>query len=159
MGFLDRLSRGVNRWTEFAVFGLGATMAAVVAVQVFFRYVLNQSLFWSEELARFQLVWLTFLGAAVAYRRGAHPGIDALHARLPPAWRRATTVLVHGVSAALFAVMIVYGAQFAYFVRNQISPALGLPKWIVFAVIPVGGALLLVHAVAFLAAEVRGGRP
>ncbi len=156
MTSLQRTSRLLNRWIEYLLFGLGFSMAVIVAVQVFFRYVLNQSLFWSEELARFMLVWLTFLGASVAYHRGVHPGIDMLYTRLPAAWQRLTAVFVHLVSIAFFVVMIVYGVQFSYFVRLQISPALYLPKWIIFAIIPVSGVILLMHALAFLLQEIRG---
>ncbi|MBE0617888.1 MAG: TRAP transporter small permease, partial [Proteobacteria bacterium] len=102
-------------------------MAAVVAAQVFFRYGLNRSLFWSEELARYQLVWLSFLGATVAYRCQANPSIDAIYRRLSPRAQRAAAVAVHLCSLALFGVMVVYGTQFAHFVRAQISPALHLP--------------------------------
>ena len=51
MSVLEKLSFTLNSWIEYLLFGLGFTMTVVVAVQVFFRYVLNQSLFWSEELA------------------------------------------------------------------------------------------------------------
>jgi TRAP-type C4-dicarboxylate transport system permease small subunit len=133
-------------------------MAVIVAVQVFSRYMLNRSLFWSEELARFLLVWLTFLGASVAYYRKANPGIDVLYARMAPALRRATALLIHLVSIGLFSVMVFYGFEFAYFVRLQISPALNLPKWIVMSIIPASGSILLVHAVGFFLEELKRGR-
>jgi hypothetical protein len=79
---LDRFSRRTNAVVEQSLLGLGILMIGVVAAQVFFRYVLNHSLFWSEELARYILVWLTFLGASVAYRRGVHPRIDLFVSRL-----------------------------------------------------------------------------
>jgi TRAP-type C4-dicarboxylate transport system permease small subunit len=126
-------------------------MAMLVAVQVFCRYVLNQSLFWSEELARYLLVWLTFLGASTAYRRQAHPGVDILYTRMPPKIRQGCSVLIHMVSLGLFAVMIIYGWQFAYFIRLQYSPALQLPKWIVLSIIPVSGIVLSIHGLFFLA--------
>lgn len=132
-------------------------MAVIVAVQVFFRYVLNQSLFWSEELARFLLVWLTFLGASVAYFRKANPGVDVLYARMPPPLRRVFTVMIHLFSLGLFLVMVFYGYQFAYFVRLQISPALNLPKWIILSIIPVSGSILTVHGLAFLLDELKRG--
>lgn len=158
MSVLEKISFNVNRVIEYLLFGLGFSMALLVAVQVFCRYVLNQSLFWSEELARYFLVWLTFLGASAAYYKGAHPGVDILYNRMTPVVRRVSAVLIHLSAIALFAVMIVYGYQFAHFVRLQTSPALQLPKWIVLSIIPVSGAILTLHAVTFLVGTIKGGR-
>ncbi|AOY57385.1 MULTISPECIES: TRAP transporter small permease [Desulfococcus] len=155
MNVLETASRRLNRGVEGCLAVMGLTMTSVVAAQVFSRYVLNQSLFWSEELARYLLVWLTFLGASSAYRRGMHPGVDVLYVRMSPGLRKAALIVVHGASMALFGVMIVFGCRFAYFVRLQISPALFLPKWILFAVIPLSGAILMVHALARLAGDVK----
>lgn len=156
MNAFDKLSRSLNRRVEPVLFGLGFGMALVVAVQVFFRYVLNHSLFWSEELARYLLVWLTFLGASVAYRGKLHPGTDVFFIRMPPAVRRALAIFVHITSIALFGVMIVFGVKFSYFVRLQISPALHLPKWVIFSVIPISGVIFLIHGLAFLVDEING---
>jgi len=154
--FLVRTSDRINRGVEYSLFGLGLAMALTVATQVFFRYVLNQSLFWSEELARFMLVWLTFLGTSVAYKRRAHPGVDILTRRLTPSLRKKAAFTIHVVSLGFFLVMIVYGVQFAYFVRLQISPALVMPKWIILSIIPFSGAILFLHAMAFLVADLTG---
>ena len=156
MSAFERFSFTINSWIEYLLFGLGFTMTVVVAVQVLFRYVLNQSLFWSEELARYLLVWLSFLGASVAYRRQAHPGIDVLYAKMPAGLQRITATAVHLGSLSLFAVMIFFGYRFAYFVRLQISPALYLPKWIVFSIIPISGCILMVHGINFLLQELAG---
>ena len=155
MTTIQQLSAAINRWVEYLLFGLGLSMALVVAMQVFFRYALNHSLFWSEELARFMLVWLSFLGASTAYKRSLHPGVDILTSRLSPSLRNVCSHLVHVVSLALFVVMIIYGAQFAYFIRAQISPALYLPKWTVFAIIPASGVILAIHCLAFMGAAYR----
>ena len=153
---LDRLSRKLNATIEKSLFVIGFSMAALVAVQVFFRYVLNHSLFWSEELARFLLIWLTFLGASVAYHRRAHPGIDTFTLLLPPYLKKTAATCVHLASLALFGVMIVYGCQFAYFVRLQISPALYLPKWIIFSSVPLSGGVLMLHALALFVKDLKG---
>ena len=156
MHVIDRISASINRWIEYLLFGFGLSMAGVVAMQVFFRYVLNQSLFWSEELARFLLVWLTFLGATVAYRRRAHPGVDMIYAKMPQPARKACRLLTHLAALALFGVMIVYGCQFAHFIRLQISPALQLPKWIILSIIPASGAVFMIHGLAFLFKDLCG---
>ena len=56
----------------------------------------------------------------------------------------------------LFGVMIFFGIKFSYFVRFQISPALYLPKWIVFSIIPLSGLIFMVHGVTFLLGEIQG---
>ncbi len=155
---MEKLSLRINIIIEYCLFGMGLSMALIVAAQVFSRYVLNRSLFWSEELARFLLVWLTFLGASVAYFRGVSPGVDVLYKRFSDRGKRAATSVVHGLSLLFFAVMIVYGTQFAHFVRLQITPALSLPKWIPHSVIPISGAIMLLHALTFLVREIRGQR-
>ena len=150
---IGRLSRRINAVVEQSLFGLGALMIAIVAAQVFFRYVLNHSLFWSEELARYILVWLTFLGATVAYRRGVHPRIDLFAHRLGPRGARAMRIGAHLVAMAFLGMLVIYGAQFAYFVRLQISPALQIPKWTVMLVLPISGMIILLHALAAVVSE------
>jgi len=145
-----RINAWINRGTETLLAIIGIAMATVVAVQVVGRYLFNHSPFWSEEVARYLLVWLTFLGAAAAYYRRAHPGIDVLSAWLGPRSRRVKAITVHLVCLALFAVMIWQGAIFSDFVRLQISPALSLPMWLVVMVIPVAGVILACHCLLFL---------
>ena len=70
--------------------------------------------------------------------------------RLGPGLRRAKTIMVHLVCLGLFLVMIWQGAVFSYFVRQQISPALTLPMWLVVMVIPISGVLLACHCLLFL---------
>lgn len=148
--FLKTLSSRLNAQVEYFLALSGIAMSLIVVLQVFFRYILNHSLFWSEELARYLLIWLTFFGASTAYYRGLHPGVDLLYSRVSDRWRWAARLMVHTASIALFGVMMVKGAEFAWFVRLQISPALSLPKWTVMAVIPLSGAVFMLHAVTFL---------
>ena len=147
--FLDKTCAAVNRVIEYLLFGLGFSMAILVAVQVFCRYILNSSLFWSEELARYMLVWLSFFGATVAYYRNLHPGVDALTTRISAAKQRISRLLVHVTAMGLALIMVISGTQFAWFVRLQISPALSIHKWIILIVIPLSGAVLFVYALAF----------
>lgn len=67
---------------KYAGLSLIALMTAAILLQVFFRYVLGSALTWSEEVARFMMVWMTFLVAPIAYRGGANVALDILVAQL-----------------------------------------------------------------------------
>lgn len=155
---MQNCCRRLNTGIEYLLFTIGFSMALLVAAQVFYRYVLNNSLFWSEELARYMLVWISFLGATTAYYKGLHPGVDFIVSRLSAAQQRWTATLVHLVSISLFLTITVAGFQFAYFIRHQISPALGIEKWVILAVIPISGIILTGYALTALACTVKGGR-
>ena len=134
-------------------------MIAVVIFQVVCRYLFNDSLFWSEELARMLLVQITFLGAAVAFRNRAHIAVDILAARLGPRLRR----LLHTASllacAALFAAMLVYGWSFGQTLILQRAASLPINLAVPFAVIPISGGVLLLHCLAMFIEQWGLGGP
>ncbi len=152
-GTIERLSISCNRYAEYLLLLLGLSMTSTVILQVFYRYILNHSLFWSEELARYLLVWLTFIGATVAYRRNMHPGVDFLFKRLDRPNRLRVRRIIDWASLVFFFIMIWYGCSFAHFIRAQTTPALALPKWLIFAIIPISGAIFSLHGAAFLLSD------
>ncbi len=156
MEVFARFDALLARAVDYILSALGISMTVIVALEVYCRYILNHSLFWAEELARYILVWLTFLGATAAYRRKVHPGIDILTQRFGPRLYRTNAVLIHCISLGFFMVMIYYGTAFSYFVRLQITPALSLPKWIIFAIIPISGIIFTCHGLLFLIKELTG---
>jgi len=147
---LDLWSGRANRITEVLLFVIGFGMAMLTGVQVFSRYVLNHSLFWSEEVGRICLVWISFLGASAAYRRRAHIGVDFLVVRLPHYTQHLVAILVLLLSLVFFVVLIAYGTLFAFFVVGQKTAALGLPLIFPYLVVPLSGGLFCLHALSHL---------
>jgi TRAP-type C4-dicarboxylate transport system permease small subunit len=143
--WLSRWSSRINRGVEALLAALALGMALLTAAQVFFRYALNNSIFWSEEVGRMLLVWLSFLGATAAYWRGAHIGIGFVVERLPRGLQRGSQGLVLVLSLAFFAVLTLAGGWFVWFVAGQKTPALGLPKSIPYLVMPISGMVFLIH--------------
>lgn len=145
---------------EFALRGLLAALmgALVLAVswQVISRYVLSAPSVWTEELARFLLVWIGVLGASYAYRARVHLAIDLLPRKLgvrKGAGLEAVNASLVGVFAAV--VMMFGGGRLVLITweLNQISPALGWPMAVVYSVVPLSGALLMLFACLRFAAE------
>lgn len=150
MRWLYRLSDAVNRGVEKGLFVLGLSMALVTGAQVFCRYGLNHSLFWSEEVGRMMLVWITFLGATSAYKRKAHVGIDLLVRRWPPGGRRTAEGAVLFLCTIFFVVLVHQGTAFILFAAGQKSAALGIPMALPYGVVPASGAIFLLHAASRL---------
>lgn len=125
-----------------------ATMALLVGVQIAGRFLFHYSLFWSDEVARFLLIWVAFLGMSIGVRRGAHPGIDSLARALPPRAGHAVLILAIGCSLLFFAVMLGYGSLLALRTWAQRSPSLGLRMGIPYLAVPAAGALMLLHGIA-----------
>ena len=140
-----------NRWVLVA---LMATMAMLVFANVVSRYVLNYSLIWVEELTRYLMVWVGFLGAGLVLRLGAHIAVDAFQDLLPRA-RRALRVCIVVVLAVTFAAMTWLGVRYAAFAWDQETPVMNWSTGAIYLAIPIGCALLLVHLVFIARGYVR----
>ena len=131
--------------TSWIVVYLTFQMTVVVVLGVFMRYILNDSFAWIEELARYSMVWLSWLGGGLAVRRGAHIAvefaIDALSAQA-----RARVLLAGRLAIFFFlGVCIWYGIDLTSRVSMQSTIALGISMQIPYASIPIGSALMVYH--------------
>jgi TRAP-type C4-dicarboxylate transport system permease small subunit len=148
----DRLDVGL----EVATALLMAIVCVVVFLGVVFRYVLLNPLTWTEEVARLCLVWITFLGTYLAYRRRLHIAIDVISVRLTPGARRAIHFVVTILLAVLMATLVVQGSQYSRAFLGSATPLLGIPLGVVYAALPLSAALLLIAVLAELLDLLRG---
>ncbi|WP_460030818.1 TRAP transporter small permease [Megalodesulfovibrio paquesii] len=137
-------------------------VAAILCLQAVCRYAFNHSLPWPDELAQVLLVWLTFLGGAVAWRRGAHLGIDIFMDWASERIGPGPAVLAQGICLAVgmlfFAVLLYQGSLLCGMLWPQQYPSLGVSKVISYAAIPVCAGLLLLHSLAHSLARLLASR-
>lgn len=159
---LDLLSRELNRLAEWVMVVLLAALTLLVGVQIAGRFLFAYSIFWSDELARFLLVWAAFLGMSVGVRRKAHPAVDSLVRALPPGEARVAFTVTVACSLLFFLVMVGYGTLLVQRTWLQRSPSLGLRMGLPYLAVPVAGILMSVHTIAHAlrgaAADTRAGR-
>jgi TRAP-type transport system small permease protein len=138
-----------------------AVMVILIGSQVFARYVLNQALYWTEELGRHVMIWMVFLAAAVCLRRGFHLSITILAQRLSDTGRTVLRLLVGLTLAGFFMLMISEGYTLAAKTMVQRSSALHYPMGLVYASLPVCGVFLFLFNLEQLVGAVRsfGRRP
>ena len=158
MNLLDRLGLlvdGIEAVARAAVLCLTLLVLLVMLAQVFFRYVLNSSLQWSEELAVWGMVWMVFVGSVLLVRRSEHISITTL-VRLAPLMVRPYLIIFNRAAGLVFlAIVGWYGFEVFGGTFHAKSPSIGLStRWIKLA-IPVGAVLMAVVAVYAIADDLR----
>ena len=140
----------LDRLLKLALATLMTAMVGSVVWQVLSRYLFVVPAAWTEELARFLLIWIGMLGAAYAYRQGSHLGIDLLANKLNESGKQRLHGIVH-IVCLLFAVnvLVVGGGSLVSMTweLKQYSAAMGLPIAYVYSVIPASGGLISLFAV------------
>jgi TRAP-type C4-dicarboxylate transport system permease small subunit len=140
-----------------------AVVAAAVFYQVLVRFVLtaagvNISAPWTEELARYTLIWMVFLGAAVGVRHARMIGLEFGVRRLPA---KIGVPLRYGVmilSMAFFGLLLWVGLGFLDLGRSETSPVLGITKEKVYWAMPVGMGLMILNSLGLIAETIVEGR-
>ncbi len=155
---MKSLVQKIDRSLEWLLIVLMALMVVDVSWQVFSRFILKAPSSYTEEIARFLLIWIGLLGASYAYKTRAHLGIDILVSRLPKHRQLLAFRAVHLVSALFALVVMVFGGLRLVFLAlelKQTSAALRLPMGYVYLVVPISGLFILFYAARFMFGEFK----
>lgn len=158
---MDSLRRGVDRTLEWTLVLLVGLITLNVLWQVTTRFVFRDPSSYTEELARFLLIWVSLLGASYSARKRMHLAIDLLSRHWPPAGRRWLECFIQ-LCIFLFAlgVMVLGGLRLVYITLSlqQISAALQVPLGYVYLVLPLSGILIMFYSACALVEELAAGR-
>jgi TRAP-type C4-dicarboxylate transport system permease small subunit len=152
---IDRLYRGTIKATEVICGVLLTSMVLIVFANVVARYYLSASLAWSEELARFMLIWLVFLGAVLAYVHNEHLGLDLLVSKLPRRAAQAVTILADLLVLLALFLLAKGGYMMTVDSWDWEAPATYLPFGYIYIVIPVAGAVMFLQTLLKMAVTVK----
>jgi len=132
---------------RYMVLLLLALMVIIVFANVVSRYYLQFSLAWSEEVARFMLVWLVFLGSFLAYIHDEHLGLDILVKKFPPLLRKITAVGANLL--VIFALYAVMEGGYLMMIANfdWLSPAAEIPQGYIYVVVPLSCGLMILQTI------------
>ena len=152
--------RRLLRLSDAAFLGVAAAFSAgffvCVLAQVFYRYVLEEPLPWTEELARYLFVWAAMLAAAVSVGRSDQFNIPLFADLLPARGRRGLEILAVALGLGFALVMVWNGWAMASRMMIAVSPVLPVSQGSVYLVIPIAGAYMAVHLAWRLAGLLRG---
>jgi TRAP-type C4-dicarboxylate transport system permease small subunit len=151
--FSYRLIAGIDLVLRRFLIILMALIVLAVTWQVFTRFIIQDPSSYTEELARFLLIWIGILGAAYALRTRAHLGIDLIAQRVGEKDRKRIQVTVYStVIFFAFFVMVVGGIRLVNitFSLNQISAAMGIRMGYIYTVLPLSGILMIIYSLLLM---------
>jgi TRAP-type C4-dicarboxylate transport system permease small subunit len=150
LGYFDKWLTWIDHLARWALGILVSLMVADVFAQVIWRYALNDPIFWADEAARYMFIWISFLGAAVAFGEKLHYGFDYLTQKLPPGFQRTAEILVGTLVGLFLALCLFKGFEAVIIVMEQRSPSLRIRMGWVYLALPAGAAIMLLHLIAQL---------
>lgn len=150
---MARFMRSLDRAVEYVLFLTFLVFTVVGGLQVFNRFVLGLPLSWSEEFQKYGHIWMVMLAIPVAYRRGAHIGMDMLLRAFPAGLQRGIGLVTEVLWLVLAFAIGRYTLVIMDVARNQDSPGLGIPMHWVYAGMVVGSAYLGLVALRRIAAH------
>lgn len=161
MKLLNQLDGLLNKLEGWLLILFLSVMILLAFAQVVLRNVFSAGILWGDILLRHLVLWIGFLGAAIATSRGRHINIDAVARFLPVRSRQAVSIVTHLFAAAICYLLLRASVTF---IQNDIameSTVYGnIPSWYAEIIIPVGFGLLVVHfvirALASLQSLLRG---
>ena len=137
--------RILNKSIEVVTILFLSCMIVLVPTEVLLRYAFGKSLYVTEELTRYLMVWMVFLGSSLAFRENSHITIEILvnrfHGRSRSWWNLIAQVLL--LTFLIF--IIIEGIIPLTFQMRQIVPSLGVPMFWFYLAIPVGGVVMILN--------------
>ena len=153
---LSRFTAPLARGCMYAAVAGLSGIVAVVAIQVFGRYVLNDTPVWAESAALVLILYVTLLGAAVGVRDAGHIGMESLLVLVPERVRNRLEILIYALVGTFGAIMAWNGAILAVSVAPYKIPTLGVSEAFNQAPLVISGALIVLFSLEHVIALFRG---
>lgn len=155
---MKKLINFLDNWEENIITVLLPLMVIVVFLATFFRFVKLPVMPWGEELARYLMVWIVFLGLGTGAKKNAHFFVQILINAMPEFTHRYINIFRTAVVTAFCFIIILLSIQViqAQIMMGQISPSLRIPMWIAYLAIPVGCATMIIRSIQYLVKDLTG---
>ncbi len=142
------------RWTDIPGLIAFWSLAIIVFLQFFTRYVLNDSLAWTEEVARYVLIVVAFSGAITVSRKGTHIFLEFFYRFIPPMAGKILSVLVEVCNVAFWGYLVWLGIQLSNKTKTKMA-SIAFPKSIVYWTVTVCIAVMALYALFWVVKKIR----
>ena len=147
---MEKIRKYIDKFLALILIITMTVLVVDVVWQVLARYVVKSPSSFTDELARFLLIWVGLLGSAYALGKKKHLAIDLLPSKLTGKPKKILNIFISVLVIAFAALVLVLGGirlVYITFTLNQISPALGIPIAYVYLVLPFSGLLMIAYGI------------
>ena len=128
-------------------------MTIVVFFDVILRYIFNQGMPWTQEVATLLLVWFSLTGMAIGVAEKIHISIEMFTMKCSDRVIRILGTINHVLIACFGTMMIVYGIRIMQMTKKSTMPATKMPSAVLYIILPLSGVLVLINAVIVAAGK------
>jgi len=143
----DRVLEWITTVVKWVMVSMTCVIFFITTSTVFTRYLLNIVPSWSEEIPRYLLVWITYLGAGLAIKFKEHISLDVFFNLMPLRARQAGHLILNGLVAIVAAIMIVYGIGLVNHFGEDLMESIPVTNFWLYLAMPISGALMLLYLV------------
>lgn len=150
MARFEKLLSGIEKLIVYLCYILVSLMVLNTVTGVFFRFVLNNALSWTDEVGRYMMIWVGFFGCYLAARDDSHVGVQMFVDLFKPGARRAFNVAARLVVVAFLVVILAKSGEQLGLLKIQRSSALEIPMIIPYSAVTFGIFMMLIENLAHL---------
>jgi len=148
--------RLLSRFVELLVILIAGIIVAIVTTEVTLRYLFSHSLVFTEELSRYLMVWIVFLGSALAIRDGSHIRIQILVNRLGPRMQQIVQLAAYALIIAFLVFITVEGLKILPRQLQQMCITIDISLFYFYLAIPVGSILMIIFLLPVIRQTMAG---
>ena len=153
---LDRVLERITAVVKWVMIIMTCVIFFITTFTVFTRYIINYVPSWSEEIPRYLLVWITYLGAALAIKYKEHISLDVFFNLLPLKARQVGHLFLNGLIAIVAVIMVVYGIGLVNHFGDDKMESIPLTNFWLYLVMPISGTLMLLYLAQDTWKRIRG---
>jgi TRAP-type C4-dicarboxylate transport system permease small subunit len=143
----EKILTGITAVVKWVMLFFASVIFVVICFTVFTRYLLNYVASWSEEIPRYMLVWITYLGAGLAVNYKEHISLDVFFSLMPARARQVGHLILNGMVGIVGAIMVVYGIGLVRSFGDDLMESIPLTNFWLYLAMPISGTLIILYII------------
>jgi len=143
----DRVLEWITAVVKCVMLGLATMIFVIICLAVFTRYILNFVPSWSEEVPRYLLVWITYLGAGLAVKYKEHISLDYFFNLMPIRARQVGHLILNVLIATVGVIMLVFGVRLVSQFGDDLMESIPVKNFWLYLAMPVSGTLMVLYII------------